>query len=155
AGGGRPEDLHCIRRGRGGCARCGRKVQRPGHKQARRCDPGHTRISRWEHLCEDRKSPVRVWKLNFVSDALPMVSSRHVHLAQKRPSSNALDERPSPYLKPAREQQLSYEDMSSSSNLLLGRPNRCSALRFLSLSVKFDALQLQRCPGFSDGRSFV
>lgn len=36
-----------------------------GHKQARRRDPGHTRISRREHLCEDRKPFVRFWEVNL------------------------------------------------------------------------------------------
>ena len=59
------KDLHCIRRGRGGGAGCRRQVECTGHKQARRRDPGHTGISRRQHLRENRKSPVRFWKVNM------------------------------------------------------------------------------------------
>src|SRR6185369_6769700 len=45
---------------------CGGEVECPGHKQTRWRHPGYTRISRREHLCEDRESSVRFWEASMI-----------------------------------------------------------------------------------------
>src|SRR5262249_43945640 len=63
AGGRRSKDLYSIRRRRRGCAGRRPQVEYTRDKQARWGDPGHSGASRRKHLRENRKSPVRFWKV--------------------------------------------------------------------------------------------